>query len=144
MGTRNTASCSWSVQRHNQLHAQEAAWLRQQVEQMERQGGNHARRLLVATHHAPCTEGTSRPEHSRNPWTSAFVTDVLDHGDWTGVKTWVLGHTHCSVDFVKNDIRLVANQRGYVLPSSMVVQGNRGSSAKTATNEFDDSFTIKM
>ncbi|CCF36697.1 Ser/Thr protein phosphatase [Colletotrichum higginsianum] len=134
----------WSVQRHNQLHAEEAAWLRQQVEQMERQGGNPARRLLVATHHAPCTEGTSRPEHSRNPWTSAFATDLLDHGDWTGVKTWVFGHTHYSVDFVKNDIRLVANQRGYVLPGSIVVQGNRGNSTKRAANEFDDSFTIKM
>ncbi|TQN66066.1 hypothetical protein CSHISOI_09222 [Colletotrichum shisoi] len=40
----------WSVQKHNQIHAQETAWLRQQVARMPSQADNQARRLLVARH----------------------------------------------------------------------------------------------
>ncbi|KAJ0163919.1 Uncharacterized protein CTA2_2118 [Colletotrichum tanaceti] len=142
----------WSAQKHNRIHAQETAWLRRQVAQMpSRAANNQARRLLVATHHAPCTEGTSRPEHASNPWTPAFATDLLGQEEWTGVRVWVFGHTHYSADFIKDGIRLVANQRGYVLPgssssssSSSVVQSTRGNAAKRNGQEFDDAFTIKV
>ncbi|KAH7119387.1 Ser/Thr protein phosphatase [Dactylonectria estremocensis] len=101
----------WGVESHNEIHAQEAAWLREQVAQV----ASH-KRLLVATHHAPSVSGTSRPEHTENPWTCAFATDLAGQDGWDGVRVWVFGHTHYSTDLTCNGIRLVANQRGYVLP----------------------------
>lgn len=76
----------WSADRHNALHASEAAWLRGQIAQVSsssprpdqdrHQDGGSGRRLMVATHHAPSIRGTSRPEHSGSPWTCAFATDL--------------------------------------------------------------------
>lgn len=105
----------WTVEKHNSLHAEDAAWLRAQVSQISSQKDTAERRILLATHHAPSIEGTSRPEQSKNPWTCAFATDLLSEGVWDGVKVWVFGHTHYSTDVVCNGVRMLANQRGYVL-----------------------------
>ncbi|RYP78941.1 hypothetical protein DL769_003106 [Monosporascus sp. CRB-8-3] len=131
----------WTAQKHNEVHAEEAAWLRKQVTQMASQDDKAKRRLLVATHHAPCVEGTSRPEHSRNPWMPAFATDLVDQEGWDGVKTWVFGHTHYSTNLLRNGIRLVANQRGYVLPGS-TSQREEGQKRKKIAHEFDAAMVI--
>jgi hypothetical protein len=34
------------------------------------------------------------------------------------VKVWVFGHAHCTTDFRDRGVRIVSNQRGYVLPWS--------------------------
>ena len=127
----------WTARQHSAIHAEEAAWLREQVGQV--QAATPKRRLLIATHHAPCIEGTSRPEHGSSPWTSAFATDLVDHGGWEGVKTWVFGHTHYSAQFVRRGIRLVSNQRGYVLPGA-----NMGQKAgkKEEGHEFDAALVV--
>lgn len=127
----------WTVQKHNEIHADETFWLRKEVEEAR----NAGRRLLVATHHAPCIQGTSRPEHLSNPWTRAFATDLLDQDGWDGINTWVFGHTHYSTDLRRNGIRVVANQRGYVLPGSMVVHGK---TSKKDSHSFDAAMTITV
>ncbi|KAJ3455379.1 hypothetical protein MRS44_013979 [Fusarium solani] len=104
----------WSVEGHNEIHAQEAAWLRKEVAQVPSQ----KRQLLVATHHAPSVHGTSRPGHTENPWTCAFATDLAGQDGWNRVNVWFFGHTHYSTDLMCNGVRLVANQRGYVLPGA--------------------------
>ncbi|RCI14449.1 hypothetical protein L249_6147, partial [Ophiocordyceps polyrhachis-furcata BCC 54312] len=92
---------AWTVQKHNQTHADDLAWLRRQVDQLENDTENNdKRRLLVATHHAPCLERTSHPDHADNPWVSAFATDLLTDRGWDGVEVWVFGHTHYSTDFL--------------------------------------------
>ncbi|SPQ20366.1 f4e00450-6914-41d1-ae78-16439e6b1a41 [Thermothielavioides terrestris] len=132
---------SWTPQKHNDAHRDEVAWLGEQVAQLKPQpklGNAKPRRLLIATHHAPCVEGTSRPEHVRNPWTPAFATDLLDQDGWGGgaVNVWVFGHTHYSTRLMRNGVRLVSNQRGYVLPGSAAAQredggwGNKGNEGK--------------
>ncbi|KAL2168005.1 hypothetical protein VTG60DRAFT_540 [Thermothelomyces hinnuleus] len=83
----------WTAARHSAVHEEEVAWLRRQTAQVA-SGSMGKRRLLVATHHAPCVEGTSRPEHVANPWTPAFATDLVDQDRWEGARTWVFGHTH--------------------------------------------------
>ncbi|KZZ92807.1 Metallophosphoesterase domain protein [Moelleriella libera RCEF 2490] len=116
----------WTAREHNRVHAMEVSWLREQIAQvvgeMNKAPPGRERQLLVATHHAPCTEGTSLPEDSGNPWTPAFATDLLDQHGFQGVKVWAFGHTHHSVDLMRNGIRLVANQRGYVFPGSVTQQ----------------------
>ncbi|KAM5343117.1 hypothetical protein ACJ41O_014083 [Fusarium nematophilum] len=122
----------WSVEKHNKLHAEEKAWLREQVLGVAAEGG---REVLVATHHAPAVEGTSRPQHEGNPWTCAFASDVLDEeGRWDGVRVWVFGHTHYSTLMVRGSVRLVANQRGYVL----------GERRKGGDDGFDAGLAITM
>ncbi|CAG9977324.1 unnamed protein product, partial [Clonostachys byssicola] len=81
---------NWTVHDHNRVHADELGWLRDQVSQAKQNN----RTILVATHHAPCIEGSSRPEHAQNPWTSAFASELLGDKSWEGVKFWVFGHTH--------------------------------------------------
>lgn len=131
----------WTPHRHNEVHLQEATWLKQQVAQSiseDRDG----RRLLVATHHAPCLKGTSKPEHQENQWTPAFATDMLVEGDWDGVHTWVFGHTHYTTTFKTNNVQVVTNQRGYVFPGSTkeVTAGRK----KLGIHDFDASRTITV
>ncbi|KAF6805989.1 Ser/Thr protein phosphatase [Colletotrichum sojae] len=130
---------NWSVQRHNEAHEREVTWLRKQVAQVTSEG---ARKLLVATHHASCIEGTSRPEHGSNPWSSAFATDLFEQEGWAGVSAWAFGHTHYCADFVKNGVRVVANQRGYVYPDNMLKRDGRNPSP-TETG-FDKAFKIQL
>jgi len=73
---------------------EEVAWLREEVKQVR--AGPARRRNLIATHHAPCIEGTSRAEHAGNPWTSAVATDLVDQVGRKGVKVWMFGPTHYS------------------------------------------------
>jgi predicted phosphodiesterase len=127
----------WTVQKHNEIHAAETSWLREEVAQRA------GRRLLVATHHAPCMQGTSRPEHSNSPWTPAFATDLLNQEGWDGINTWVFGHTHYSTDLRRNGIRVVANQRGYVLPGTMDSNGN-GKTRKRDPHGFDAAMTVTV
>ena len=129
----------WTIEKHNEIHTEEASWLREEVVQIQSAG----RRLLVATHHAPCMRGTSRPEHSNNSWTPAFATDLLDQEGWDGINIWVFGHTHYSTDLRRNGIRVVANQRGYVLPGTMVGNGN-GKKSKTDPHSFDAAMTVTV
>lgn len=122
---------SWSPERHDEVHVQEASWLREQVARFNGEAGG--RRLLVATHHAPCVEGTSAKEHQGNPWGCAFATDLLAEGGWRGVDTWVFGHTHYTTTFKTKGVRVVANQRGYVFPGARTGRrrkGMRGGSSR--------------
>lgn len=80
--------------------------------------GTLKRLILVVTHHAPCIEGTSRPDQVDNPWTLASGTGLVDKEGWKGVETWVSGYTHYSRQLSRNGIKLVSYQRGYVLPGS--------------------------
>ncbi|KAG7112642.1 hypothetical protein HYQ45_017187 [Verticillium longisporum] len=128
---------AWTPARHNEVHADEVAWLREQVAQLAsggRQEQGRARRLLVATHHAPCVKGTSRPEHAASPLSFAFATDLVHEKAWAwaGVKVWVFGHTHFSTSFTQNGIRLVANQRGYVLPGGKALENESKAKGRQA------------
>jgi len=110
----------WSVDAHNLAHVSDITWLRDQVAaiQQEKEASlkENKRKILVVTHHAPSVIETARPEQVGNAWSSAFATDVLGGEIWESVKVWVFGHTHFTTDFKKSGIRVVSNQRGYVLP----------------------------
>ncbi len=133
----------WTAQQHTATHMDEVAWLREQVGLVRT--GAATRRLLIATHHAPCVEGTSRPEHVSNPWTCAFATDLVDQQGWEGVKAWVFGHTHYSAQFTRNGIKLASNQRGYVLPGSTAAHREQDEKSKDKDGHgFDAALAITI
>ncbi|KAJ6035792.1 calcineurin-like phosphoesterase [Penicillium herquei] len=112
----------WSVDDHNANHDSDLAWLLSEIrlirEQNEKtEDKSQKRSILVATHHAPLMRKTSSPQHAHNPWTVAFGTDILPQIP-DRIKTWVFGHTHFTTDFKAGGVRVVSNQRGYVLPWS--------------------------
>ncbi|KAL2817969.1 Metallo-dependent phosphatase-like protein [Aspergillus cavernicola] len=109
----------WTVDDHNGSHEADLAWLLSEMEliQSKNKTENKKRSILVMTHHAPSIQDTSSPQHANNPWSSAFATDILSQiSKSSGVKAWVFGHTHYTTEFKNQGIRVVANQRGYVLP----------------------------
>ncbi|KAK3681739.1 Metallo-dependent phosphatase-like protein [Podospora appendiculata] len=107
----------WTVDAQNEAHAADLAWLRKEVEMIRqdaRQQGNPRRMVVVGTHHAPLTAGTSSPDHKGGPLNAAFATNVCESGDWRPVRYWVFGHTHWTTEIETNSVRVVANQRGNV------------------------------
>ncbi|PWY80268.1 hypothetical protein BO94DRAFT_626077 [Aspergillus sclerotioniger CBS 115572] len=111
----------WSVDDHNARHESDCAWLMREIDLIRKENGkvgvkrSRKRSILVVTHHAPLLERTSSPRHAQNMWSVAFGSDVLPQvSDW--VKVWVFGHTHYTTDFEEEGVRVVSNQRGYVLP----------------------------
>jgi predicted phosphodiesterase len=114
----------WSVVNHNAAHEADISWLKGQIADIQKAyDGNPKkqpeRTIIIVTHHAPSTQETSNPQHIDNPWSSAFATNLLNGEDWSNVKLWVFGHTHFTTEFKKDGIRIVSNQRGYVLPGSV-------------------------
>ncbi|EJD48406.1 serine/threonine protein phosphatase [Auricularia subglabra TFB-10046 SS5] len=103
----------WTVGSHNASHEADRAWLSRQLAALKTSG----KRVLVLTHHAPTTPGTSEPrfEHEGNLPSHGFVTSLSEQKDlWDRpVTTWAFGHTHFNCDFIRDGIRVVANQRGY-------------------------------
>lgn len=113
----------WTVDQHNVAHDSDFAWLEQKIESLHQENAKaegkqiRPRSVLMVTHHAPCFQGTSNPQHAESPWRFAFATDILAQMP-NDIKVWVFGHTHYTTDFKGNGIRVVSNQRGYVLPWS--------------------------
>lgn len=96
---------------HQREHKEDLAYLISAVQQGNEQG----KRVVVITHHAPTTQGTSHPMFTGSPYTCGFSSDVMSKVTAAGrVELWVFGHTHFSVDRVEAcGTRLVSNQIGY-------------------------------
>lgn len=128
----------WNVQDHNAAHQLDLEWLSTQVKIARGQIKSYKpRRIIVVTHHAQCIKGTSHPEHTSSDCNSAFATDLLDNGCWGRVKIWVFGHTHYSTAFIRDGIRIIANQRGYVLDPK------RENAARKKREEKKHRFNVK-
>jgi len=120
----------WTVESHNAAHAAELEWLKTEVESIQQHNGTTSKKaspaeakrtILIITHHAPSIELTSEPHLIGSPWNSAFATDLLtDAEEWSDVQTWVFGHTHYSTEFSKSGVKVISNQRGYVLPGAQM------------------------
>lgn len=144
----------WSVEKNNQRHAEDAAWLESELQSLSNaakaytqahRGGRH---VLVVTHHAPSLTGTSAPEHINNPWTPAFATDLLPRLSTERVKTWVFGHTHFTTELNIDGVHLIANQRGYAFPGRKVEPVRSTSkwpwTSKTEPRKFDPEKVVKL
>lgn len=114
----------WTTTRHTEEHFIDLAWLKDSIEEIAANEPN--RRIVVVAHHAPTADRTSNPKFEANRWNCGFRTGILESNDfrvWRGreqIEAWVFGHTHFCTDFMKESIRVVANQRGYVLPNGQM------------------------
>jgi len=98
-----------SVQDTNAWHADELAWLKENIQQ-ESATGN---RVVVLTHHAPTFQNTSDPKYRGDPISCAFATD-LEYLMGAPITLWSFGHTHFSSSQTIKGTRLVSNQLGYI------------------------------
>ncbi|KAF2396919.1 hypothetical protein EJ06DRAFT_551415 [Trichodelitschia bisporula] len=99
----------WTIDTHNAAHKADVVWLRDQIASIRAQDAE--RRILIATHHAPCVQGTLHPRLDNSPSDSGFATDLLREGSWCGADVWVFGHTHYSGDFEHFGVSVVSNRR---------------------------------
>jgi len=112
----------WTVDNHNREHATDLQWLKDTIKAIRFEPGGRERRILVITHHSPAKHEGSAPEHRNSPWGSAFQTNLLgnaDHQTLSEVDYWVFGHTHYSTEFAIANVKVVANQRGYIFPNAL-------------------------
>ncbi|KAJ4260499.1 hypothetical protein NW762_007240 [Fusarium torreyae] len=127
----------WSVDKHNDCHARDLAYLTETVTELNELPPESQRNVLLVTHHAPIVNGASRPEHAKAPYKTAFSTDVIQAREFMlGVAVWMFGHTHFTTEFQKGGVRVVANQRGYVL-------GYKGPTLEN-TRGFDDERVVEL
>ncbi|KAF9776043.1 hypothetical protein IL306_005820 [Fusarium sp. DS 682] len=128
---------NWTVAKHNDCHAQDLAYLTETVTKLNNLPAEKQRNVIVVTHHAPCVNGSSKPEHTNAPYKTAFSTDVIQAREFMrGVAVWMFGHTHFTTEFKKGGVKIVANQRGYVL-------GYKGPTLEN-TRGFDDERVVEL
>ena len=118
---------NWTVDDHNSEHQHDVEWLQSEIQKIRREEHEPKRDILVITHHAPTVHGTSKPSDLANSWSCAFSTDLLGDVVLADVQWWVFGHTHFTSEFEHSQVRLVSNQRGYVL-NGVALQGRTPSS----------------
>lgn len=130
----------WTTDSHNAAHGADSEWLLRELESIQaenqRAGKDLKRYILVVTHHAPLTQLTSSPRNENSSISPAFATDILsDIPKLDGVKAWVFGHTHYSTEFKYRGVKVVSNQRGYVL---------NGTRLGDKTNRFNPTKVIDL
>jgi predicted phosphodiesterase len=97
-----------TVDHTNAWHAEQHAWLLEEVEKA-RQSGEH---VVIITHHAPSRRDTCSEEDAEAGLEDAFVNDH-DANCVDPVRLWVYGHTHRSTELKINSTKVVSNQLGY-------------------------------
>jgi predicted phosphohydrolase len=83
-----TTTRKLTVNDTNSWFKDESEWLKAEIEKAK----DAKEKVLVMTHHAPLTNGTSAPEHDGSEINCAFSSD-MSHLLGDPVKVWVFGHT---------------------------------------------------
>jgi predicted MPP superfamily phosphohydrolase len=69
--------------------------------------------VIVLTHHAPLTVGTTNPKYEGDVTNFAYATDLSRLFSAGTPKAWCFGHTHWQVDFEFNGVKILSNPMGY-------------------------------
>lgn len=104
----------WSIDAHNQNHALDGDHIASQI----RLGQENKKQMIVVTHHAPSSVGTSHPKYAGDALQCAFSSDfaaiVSTSKKRHVVACWIYGHTHYSGIRVASDgCMMISNQLGY-------------------------------
>lgn len=109
----------WTTADHTAEHANDVKWLTDEITRIRSTEDGLKRKIVVISHHAPSTKGTSSPSNEGNPWSSAFGTDLLQGKESScldDVQWWIYGHTHYCTELTYGKVKVFSNQRGYVFP----------------------------
>ncbi|KAL9134487.1 MAG: hypothetical protein Q9175_004333 [Cornicularia normoerica] len=128
---------NWTINDHNSEHQQDVEWLQREIQRIRSEDYQPRRSILVITHHAPTTQEASNPSDLANPWNCAFSTDLLGDKALADVQLWVFGHTHFTTEFKRGQVRLVSNQRGYIINGVAL----RGNESRPTTSSLFRPFT---
>ncbi|KAI5864938.1 Metallo-dependent phosphatase-like protein [Durotheca rogersii] len=107
----------WDVEKHNEAHQRDLAWLNAQVAELEQS----ETKIMIFSHWSPSQDARAvDSKHTESLITSGFSTDLSGEPCFKSdkVKLWAFGHTHFNCDFAvqregAGPLRLVTNQRGY-------------------------------
>lgn len=88
------------------LHRESVAWLQSELPKHD------PAKTVVVTHHAPSSR-CEEPQYVGGPLSPAFIANLDELVENSGVPLWVHGHTHHIVDFQLGKTRVLSNQRGY-------------------------------
>lgn len=79
---------------------------------------NENKKTIMMTHFPPIRDDVSNPRYDNN------TPELKNYFSWNNIHTtldnkeniigWVSGHTHWSYDVIKDDIRFISNQTGYI------------------------------
>ncbi|OAL03265.1 ser/Thr protein phosphatase superfamily [Phaeosphaeriaceae sp. SRC1lsM3a] len=121
----------WDIKQHNSEHKRDYKWLLEELKKAQpappQPAGAPApaapaatpasaptapREIVVITSFAPDLRDALEPWQVDAPWATAYGTDILAKGNWTGVRRWLSGTTGRTCELEKNGVILVSNQRG--------------------------------
>ncbi|KAI0409834.1 Ser/Thr protein phosphatase superfamily [Xylaria palmicola] len=103
---------NWAVERHSARFEEELSWLNSQVDALSRKD----KKIVIFTHYSPTVDDRAvDSKHRNSPIQPGFVTDLRTELCWNSqnVKLWAFGHTHFNCDFMDDQKRVLAHQRGY-------------------------------
>jgi hypothetical protein len=116
----------WDIKQHNSEHKRDYKWLLEELKKLQplpKPAGGAApaapaatpatpRDVIVVSSFAPDLRDALDPWQIDAPWATAYGTDMLSKGDWSGIKMWITGTTGRTCEFEKSGITIVSNQRG--------------------------------
>lgn len=93
-----------------ELHKKSVEWIRKIII-----NNNTNKKIIMITHFPPINENVSHPKYKNEPGKDYFSNNFESLNiPLTNVKLWISGHTHFSYDIMKNNVRFLSNQLGYV------------------------------
>ncbi|KAH7382415.1 ser/Thr protein phosphatase superfamily [Phaeosphaeria sp. MPI-PUGE-AT-0046c] len=121
----------WDIKQHNSEHKRDYKWLLDELKKAQptppKPAGAAApagpatttaappvapREIIIITSFAPDLRDALEPWQVDAPWATAYGTDILAKGNWTGVRRWLSGTTGRTCELEKNGVTIVSNQRG--------------------------------
>ncbi len=84
----------------------------QYIENMIKYCVNHGYELIIVTHHPPTLKAVEG--WKRKKFISLYATDLEYLIERSKISYWICGHTHQNIDIVRNNCRIVTNQKGKV------------------------------
>lgn len=97
------------------MHDDSVEWIKYILNDNNSKNENDRKKVIMVTHFPPINENVSNPKYKDCPLRDYFTNDFNTLGiSLDNIKLWISGHTHYSHDFVKDDVRFLSNQLGYI------------------------------
>lgn len=98
----------WTLDTHDKEHEKCVNFITNQIEYAT----FNNKKLIVITHFSPLLDISVAPKYKKSKNSSAFSTDLSQLFN-DPIKAWFFGHTHWSMYTEINNVKIMANQKGY-------------------------------